>query len=219
MKLFWPRKSAQSKNESKLRNGESNFLPDTSFQSVTETEPWLLSLLLWLVILTRYFYCSFLFFQLKKTLAQTCRISDCKVFSIFLVFFRYCTPRYTDFEDLERKYWKNLTFNAPIYGADVNGTLYDKVRKLFWCSGNSYPGTLHSINTNVAFDSYLLEQVNDSLSIVWASGVGSWQRKHSEGPLLALQCGEAKTTIAQALLCPERHMRLGRADQWTHAAL
>ncbi|KFV13787.1 Lysine-specific demethylase 4A, partial [Pterocles gutturalis] len=39
---------------------------------------------------------------------------------------RYCTPRYTDFEDLERKYWKNLTFNAPIYGADVNGTLYDK---------------------------------------------------------------------------------------------
>uniref|UniRef100_A0A8C0V6S7 [histone H3]-trimethyl-L-lysine(9) demethylase n=1 Tax=Cyanistes caeruleus TaxID=156563 RepID=A0A8C0V6S7_CYACU len=39
---------------------------------------------------------------------------------------KYCTPRYTDFEDLERKYWKNLTFNAPIYGADVNGTLYDK---------------------------------------------------------------------------------------------
>ncbi|XP_072275411.1 lysine-specific demethylase 4A-like [Pyxicephalus adspersus] len=39
---------------------------------------------------------------------------------------KYCTPRYHDFEDLERKYWKNLTFNAPIYGADVNGTLYDK---------------------------------------------------------------------------------------------
>ncbi|XP_030061331.1 lysine-specific demethylase 4A [Microcaecilia unicolor] len=39
---------------------------------------------------------------------------------------KYCTPRYTDFEDLERKYWKNLTFNPPIYGADVNGTLYDK---------------------------------------------------------------------------------------------
>ncbi|KAM9280414.1 LOW QUALITY PROTEIN: lysine-specific demethylase 4A-like [Cariama cristata] len=37
---------------------------------------------------------------------------------------KYCTPRYTDFEDLERKYWKNLT--CPIYGADVNGTLYDK---------------------------------------------------------------------------------------------
>ncbi|XP_043941355.1 lysine-specific demethylase 4A [Protopterus annectens] len=39
---------------------------------------------------------------------------------------KYCTPRYTDFDDLERKYWKNLTFNPPIYGADVNGTLYDK---------------------------------------------------------------------------------------------
>ncbi|KAG8437055.1 hypothetical protein GDO86_007944 [Hymenochirus boettgeri] len=39
---------------------------------------------------------------------------------------KYCTPRYADFEDLERKYWKNLTFNAPIYGADVNGTLYNK---------------------------------------------------------------------------------------------
>lgn len=47
--------------------------------------------------------------------------------SPWLMFLRYCTPRYTDFEDLERKYWKNLTFNAPIYGADVNGTLYDKV--------------------------------------------------------------------------------------------
>ncbi|XP_063283750.1 lysine-specific demethylase 4A isoform X2 [Pelobates fuscus] len=40
---------------------------------------------------------------------------------------KFCTPRYADFEDLERKYWKNLTFNAPIYGADVNGSLYDKV--------------------------------------------------------------------------------------------
>ncbi|XP_069795083.1 lysine-specific demethylase 4A [Narcine bancroftii] len=39
---------------------------------------------------------------------------------------KYCTPRYTDFDDLERKYWKNLTFNPPIYGADVNGTLYNE---------------------------------------------------------------------------------------------
>ncbi|GCB79385.1 hypothetical protein scyTo_0015970, partial [Scyliorhinus torazame] len=39
---------------------------------------------------------------------------------------KYCTPRYSDFDDLERKYWKNLTFNAPIYGADVNGTLYNE---------------------------------------------------------------------------------------------
>ncbi|KAJ8375233.1 hypothetical protein SKAU_G00058130 [Synaphobranchus kaupii] len=38
---------------------------------------------------------------------------------------KFCNPRYVDFEELERKYWKNLTFNPPLYGADVNGTLYD----------------------------------------------------------------------------------------------
>uniref|UniRef100_A0A4W5NJV6 [histone H3]-trimethyl-L-lysine(9) demethylase n=1 Tax=Hucho hucho TaxID=62062 RepID=A0A4W5NJV6_9TELE len=38
---------------------------------------------------------------------------------------KFCSPRYADFEELERKYWKNVTFNSPIYGADVNGTLYD----------------------------------------------------------------------------------------------
>lgn len=31
------------------------------------------------------------------------------------------TPRYVDYEDLERRYWKNLTFVNPIYGADVLG--------------------------------------------------------------------------------------------------
>ncbi|KAL2098214.1 hypothetical protein ACEWY4_007421 [Coilia grayii] len=39
---------------------------------------------------------------------------------------KYCTPRHMNFEDLERKYWKNLTFVSPIYGADVSGTLYDE---------------------------------------------------------------------------------------------
>ncbi|KAF5897398.1 lysine-specific demethylase 4C-like, partial [Clarias magur] len=39
---------------------------------------------------------------------------------------KYCTPRYLNYEDLERKYWKNLTFVPAIYGADVNGTLYDE---------------------------------------------------------------------------------------------
>ncbi|KAM8839787.1 lysine-specific demethylase 4A [Synchiropus picturatus] len=37
---------------------------------------------------------------------------------------KFCCPRYDDFEELERKYWKNVTFNPPIYGADVNGSLY-----------------------------------------------------------------------------------------------
>ncbi|KAM7012964.1 lysine-specific demethylase 4A isoform 2-T2 [Tautogolabrus adspersus] len=38
---------------------------------------------------------------------------------------KFCHPRYVDFDELERKFWKNLTFNPPLYGADVNGTLYD----------------------------------------------------------------------------------------------
>ncbi|KAM6963088.1 lysine-specific demethylase 4A-like [Aplochiton taeniatus] len=38
---------------------------------------------------------------------------------------KYCNPRYVDFDELERKFWKNLTFNPPLYGADVNGSLYD----------------------------------------------------------------------------------------------
>ncbi|XP_060001471.1 lysine-specific demethylase 4B isoform X13 [Lagenorhynchus albirostris] len=41
---------------------------------------------------------------------------------------KYCTPRHQDFDDLERKYWKNLTFVSPIYGADISGSLYDDVR-------------------------------------------------------------------------------------------
>uniref|UniRef100_A0A3Q3FCN9 Lysine (K)-specific demethylase 4A, genome duplicate b n=1 Tax=Labrus bergylta TaxID=56723 RepID=A0A3Q3FCN9_9LABR len=40
---------------------------------------------------------------------------------------KFCSPHYDDFEELERKYWKNVTFNPPIYGADVNGSLYDPV--------------------------------------------------------------------------------------------
>ncbi|XP_036427357.1 uncharacterized protein kdm4aa isoform X3 [Colossoma macropomum] len=38
---------------------------------------------------------------------------------------KFCNPRYVDFDELERKYWKNLTLNPPLYGADVSGTLYD----------------------------------------------------------------------------------------------
>lgn len=42
---------------------------------------------------------------------------------------RFCNPRYADFDELERKFWKNLTFNPPLYGADVSGTLYDAVSR------------------------------------------------------------------------------------------
>lgn len=39
---------------------------------------------------------------------------------------RYQTPKHFDYEDLERKYWKNITYVAPIYGADVSGSLTDE---------------------------------------------------------------------------------------------
>ena len=39
---------------------------------------------------------------------------------------RYQTPPHLDFEDLERKYWKNRLFGSPIYGADVSGSLFDE---------------------------------------------------------------------------------------------
>jgi jumonji domain-containing protein 2 len=30
-----------------------------------------------------------------------------------------------DADAMERKYWKNITFNSPVYGADLCGTLTD----------------------------------------------------------------------------------------------
>ena len=38
---------------------------------------------------------------------------------------RFKTPSFNDFEDLERKYWKNITFVAPVYGADLKGSVTD----------------------------------------------------------------------------------------------
>ena len=39
---------------------------------------------------------------------------------------KYKAPgQVTDLEDLERKYWKNITFVPPIYGADVAGSVTD----------------------------------------------------------------------------------------------
>ena len=38
---------------------------------------------------------------------------------------RFKTPNFRDFEELERKYWKNITFVAPVYGADLKGSITD----------------------------------------------------------------------------------------------
>uniref|UniRef100_H2Z699 [histone H3]-trimethyl-L-lysine(9) demethylase n=1 Tax=Ciona savignyi TaxID=51511 RepID=H2Z699_CIOSA len=39
---------------------------------------------------------------------------------------RFEPPFHESYEELERMYWKNLSFNPPIYGADISGSLYDK---------------------------------------------------------------------------------------------
>lgn len=48
-----------------------------------------------------------------------------KQFAVMANSAKYCTPRHSSYEDLERKYWKNVTYVAPIYGADVNGSITD----------------------------------------------------------------------------------------------
>ncbi|RWS26552.1 lysine-specific demethylase 4C-like protein [Leptotrombidium deliense] len=62
---------------------------------------------------------------------------------------KFRTPEYFDYEDLERKYWKNVSFNPAIYGADVPGTLYDQDVAEF---------NINHLNT-------ILDLVNDSYGI------------------------------------------------------
>ncbi|XP_033717998.1 lysine-specific demethylase 4D-like [Tursiops truncatus] len=42
---------------------------------------------------------------------------------------RHQTPFYSDFQDLERKYWKTRPYDSPVYGADVSGSLFDENTK------------------------------------------------------------------------------------------
>lgn len=39
--------------------------------------------------------------------------------------YRYKAPNAKSYDELERKYWKNVTFNQPLYGADIQGSLTD----------------------------------------------------------------------------------------------
>ena len=34
---------------------------------------------------------------------------------------QYKAPKHRSYDELERKYWKNITFSPPIYGADISG--------------------------------------------------------------------------------------------------
>lgn len=71
-------------------------------------------------------------------------------------FFRYRTPEHTDVDDLERKYWKNITYIAPIYGADVSGSLTDvdcdvwninRLGTILDCVGKDYGISIEGVNT------------------------------------------------------------------------
>nr|XP_061795147.1 lysine-specific demethylase 4A-like [Nerophis lumbriciformis] len=58
---------------------------------------------------------------------------------------KFCSPHYDDFDELERKYWKNVTFNPPIYGADVGGSLYNpEVKEWNICHLNTILDTVES---------------------------------------------------------------------------
>lgn len=48
-----------------------------------------------------------------------------KQFAVLANSAKYCTPRHSSYDDLERKYWKNVSYVSPIYGADVNGSITD----------------------------------------------------------------------------------------------
>lgn len=59
---------------------------------------------------------------------------------------RYATPKYFDYEDLERKFWKNVTYVAPIYGADISGTLTDETQTVW--NINNLGTILDYVNTD-----------------------------------------------------------------------
>ncbi|XP_055012850.1 lysine-specific demethylase 4A-like isoform X2 [Boleophthalmus pectinirostris] len=48
------------------------------------------------------------------------------IWSFLLPSSRFRHPQHADCDELERKFWKNLTFNPPLYGAEVTGSLYDQ---------------------------------------------------------------------------------------------
>lgn len=45
---------------------------------------------------------------------------------------KYRTPPHFDYDELERKYWKNITYTPPIYGADFPGSFFDEDCKEFY---------------------------------------------------------------------------------------
>ena len=64
------------------------------------------------------------------------------------MFCRFKAPETANFDDLERRYWKTVMFNPPMYGADVPGTVYDDNVNVWNI------GTLDSILSQTLDDTY-----------------------------------------------------------------
>ncbi|KAF6031176.1 KDM4B [Bugula neritina] len=68
----------------------------------------------------------------------------------------YKPPNSSDYDELERQYWKNITYNNPIYGADVSGSITDesqeswnisKLGSILDCLGDDYGISIEGVNT------------------------------------------------------------------------
>lgn len=79
---------------------------------------------------------------------------------VFLSEYRLRPPPELDIEELERKYWKNVTFNPPIYGADVSGSLYDddqdvwnvsRLGTILDCVKEDYDATIDGVTTTYLY--------------------------------------------------------------------
>ena len=68
----------------------------------------------------------------ELTGAAECFFTPNKYFYILSLVELHCIfvfrhrPPTGDQDEIERKYWKNVTFNNPVYAADIPGTVYDK---------------------------------------------------------------------------------------------
>jgi len=62
-------------------------------------------------------------YQLLNIQKKTITVEDYKTMAESRA---YKTPNHFDFAELERKYWQNITYQSPLYGADVSGSITDK---------------------------------------------------------------------------------------------
>ncbi|XP_062510042.1 lysine-specific demethylase 4B-like isoform X2 [Corticium candelabrum] len=81
-------------------------------------------------------------FNIQK---KSCRSSELKALAESD---KFKAPETANFDDLERRYWKTVMFNPPMYGADVPGTVYDDNVNVWNI------GTLDSILSQTLDDTY-----------------------------------------------------------------